>query len=121
MRFPTRREKGVALRQMKLESLERRAYSRLIPLHQSSSGPLPPPCGSAFGCNHPPQRFHQHLVTPIEGLGRGELARIVAQSILTWDKNQRRRNFLLDRQCVVSRDGLQRQCLHSEIAGDVAN
>jgi hypothetical protein len=62
--------------------------------------------GSAFRCNHAPQRFHQHLVTPVEGLGRGELARIVAQSALTWDKDQGRRHTFLDRQCVVTRDGL---------------
>src|ERR1700704_1908124 len=66
--------------------------------HQNSSGlPLSPPCESAFCRNHAPQRFHQHLVTLIEGLRRRELARIVAQSTLSWDKDQRRRNTLLDR------------------------
>src|ERR1700704_390329 len=62
-----------------------------------SGRPLSPPCESACCRNHAPQRFHQHLVTLIEGLRRRELARIVAQSTLSWDKDQRRRNTLLDR------------------------
>lgn len=69
------------------------------------AGPTPS-CDSILRRHHAPQRFDQDIIALVEGLRRGELAWIVAQSALTWDKNQRRWNPLLDRQCIVSRNGL---------------
>src|ERR1700741_2655265 len=90
---------------------------------RSALSAVPPPAtrarrrGSFPRGDHAPQDFNKHGIAFVESLWRRELAGIVAEPALAWDEDERGWNVPLDRQRVMSRDGLERHGLEAEIGG----